>query len=186
MSRKPTKKPIKATSYLSFESPTDFIKDNKHYFWYKDKERVNSPCTLTMELMSSPAFIDLTPSQRILYSYAKLQYWGATNRPCAKYEEFQNEHAKEYFYLNNNLIINVYKLYKTNATMYKDIKELVNHGFIIPIQTENHRMTIYRYSDEWHNWQPGLIYEGKRKYKDTDHGRVEVFTDFDWIRISYS
>lgn len=183
MSRKPR---YKAKPYLSFESPTDFVRDNTHYFNYKGEERVNSPCVLTMELMSSPAFIDLSPSQRILYAYAKLQYFGAVDKVCAKYEEYQNEHAKEYFYLNNNLIINVYKLYKTNATMYKDIQELIKHGFIVKIRTESHQRTIYRFSDEWINWQPGLIYEGKRKYENTVNGRVEVFTNYDWIRVSYN
>jgi len=177
-------KPIKATPYKSFESPTDHIKDNKHYFWYHDTERINSCCTVSMELMSHPTFLDLTPSQRALYFYAKLQYYGAVDRVASHYDEFQNEHAKEYFYLNNLLIKDVYKLYRTNKTMYKDIEALIHHGFIIAVQTENHQRTIYRFSDEWANWRQGMIYEGTRKYKDTDSGRVEIFT-YEWVRIKY-
>ena len=184
MSGSKNSKPIKAKPYLSFESPTDFIKENKHHFWYNGTERVNSSCTVSMELMSHPAFLDLTPSQRALYFYAKLQYYGAVDKVAARYEEFQNEHAKEYFYLNSNLIQNVYKLYKTNATMYKDIQELIHHGFIIKVQTENHQRTIYRFSSEWANWSQGMIYEGKSKYKDTEYGRVEVF-EYEWVRVHY-
>ena len=186
MSGSKKSKPIKAKPYLSFESPTDYIVDNKHHFNYNGSSRINSQCTLTMELMSSPAYLDLTPRQKVLYSYAKLQYYGAVDKVCSRYPEFQNAHAKEYFYLNSNLLRNVYHLYNSNTTMYKDLDELVKHGFIVKVQTENHQRTIYRYSAEWINWQPGMIYEGVRKYKDTDQGRIEVFEQYEWKRISYN
>lgn len=138
-----------------------------------DETRVDSMVGITMCMLSHPAFQDLKPRIRMLYIYAKAQYNGMVDR-----EQFNKDYKdtnmaghKEYIYLNDKLLTEVFKVYGkgSRGLMYSDIAILVEHGFLEPIIREKNQRTIYKLSSEWLNWQPHRKYvlQGK-KYEWVD------------------
>ena len=121
---------------------------------------------IAYSMLVSPAFKDLTARQRMLYIYAKSQFYGARDRPCNTYpdvEEYQQHRGMMHFYLNHNLLSGVFGLYSkdNHRCLYNDIKAIVAHGFIEPctaggnVTSSNHTRRIYKYSTAWKDWKPG-------------------------------
>lgn len=136
--------------------------EEKHLFRnaINDEPRVDSMVGITMCMLSHPAFKDLKPRHRLLYVYAKSQYYCMVDR-----EEFNKNYPqyvgqKEYIYLNQKLLSDVFKMYArgSKTEMYHDIAVLVEHGFIQPIKRENNQRTIYKLISEWWNWTPNKKY----------------------------
>ncbi len=125
-----------------------------------DKERKDSTATLTMSMLSHPAFKDLKPRQRLLYLYAKAQYKGMVDRTQFEDDYPQYKGHPEYIYLNHKLLIDVFEMYTkhTAREMYKDIKVLTEHGFLVPVCKENNQRTIYKLVSEWQSWAPHKKY----------------------------
>ena len=150
----------KVTAYESFET-RGYIKDNHHYFDdMQGNRRADSKIGITTSMMLSPAFLELTPQQRFLYMIAKYQYYNAPDKPCDHSDSdiYKGKAGKQYIYLNIKLteVFNVYG--KNNRGFYKDIKALVSHGFLKPIERENNQRTIYQLSSEWANYEPGMCF----------------------------
>ena len=83
---------------------------------------------IAYSMLVSPAFKDLTARQRMLYIYAKSQFYGARDRPCNTYpdvEEYQQHRGMMHFYLNHNLLSGVFGLYSkdNHRCLYNDIKK---------------------------------------------------------------
>ncbi len=159
----------KTNAYKDFES-SGFLKDGKHYFTPAagGNDRVDSTTTMTMSMLSHPAFKDLKPRQRLLYMYAKSQYRGMVDRTQFEKDYPEYKGKPEYIYLNYKLMIEVFEVYGKNnrAEMYKDLKVLVEHGFIVPVKRENNQRTIYKFIAEWQNWAPHRKYvEQEKQYK---------------------
>lgn len=170
--------PFEATSKV--KTCTDG-KDRHRFIDRNGKEQTDTTTTLTFSMMTSEAFKDLTARQRMLYVYAKSQFYGARSRPSTDFrdiEEFKEYKGQKYFYLNHKLLVDVYGLYpKTNhRSLYADIKALVSHGFIEwytepkAINKSNHMRAIYRYSEAWKQWKPG--------YEYTNNGK-----SWEWIKV---
>lgn len=135
------------------------------YISWTGKRETDTTTNITYSMMTSPAFKDLTARQRMLYIYAKSQFWAARSRPSKDFkevQEFQEVEGRLCFYLNHALLSEVYSLYpKSNhRDLYKDIQALIEHGFIErvtnttgkDVSENNHMRNIYRYSDGWKSW----------------------------------
>lgn len=156
--------------YKDFESNGYIAKVKNKHGNYEEKhvfisaisgiQRIDSMAGLTMSMLSHPAFKDLKPRQRLLYLYAKSQYQGMADREDFNktYQEYAGK--KEYIYLNHKLLIDVFEMYTkhTAREMYKDIKVLVEHGFLVPVCKEKNQRTIYKLIGEWQSWTPHKKY----------------------------
>lgn len=164
------KNKYKIREFYAFEATSKLTENadgqTQHKFIHNGKEQVDTTTVITYSMMVSEAFKDLTARQRMLYIYAKAQFYGARSRPCRDFPDITDFHeynGQRYFYLNHRLLSDVYGLYpKSNhRDLYKDIEELVKHGFIEyytepkAVNKSNHMRTIYRYSEAWKEWQPG-------------------------------
>lgn len=151
-------------NYYPFESMSKVERcvdgKDKHRFIMDGKEHTDTTTMITYSMMISAAFKDLTARQRMLYIYAKSQFYGARSRPCNDFkdiETFKEYNGARYFYLNHRLLSDVYSLYpKSNhRDLYADIEALINHGFIEKYSggKSNHARAIYRYSEAWKDWK---------------------------------
>lgn len=169
-------KRYKIQDYYPFESKSRVrpCADGKerHRFEHNGKEQTDTTTLLTYSMMISEAFKDLTARQRMLYVYAKGQFYGARSRPCSDFPEipeFKEYKGQKYFYLNHRLLSDVYGLYpKSNhRDLYNDTAALIAHGFIEwytepkAVNKSNHMRTIYRYSEAWKDWKPGYEYRNE-------------------------
>ena len=98
-----------------------------------------------LDMLTSPAWIDTPKNARLLYIYAKAQFWGVKEHP---------QNRQDYFYLNKSLVVDIYKLYTNTSQFRKDINELIKHGFIELVENGKFTRTknIYKYSDKWKTW----------------------------------
>ena len=157
-------KKYKVKNYYPFESLSRVEKGidgkDRHRFINNGKEQTDTTTLLTYSMMISDAFRDLTARQRMLYVYAKSQFYGARSRPCNDYKDidvFKEYNGSRYFYLNHRLLSDVFGLYPkdNHRDLYKDIKALIEHGFIEKYSggRSNRSRAIYRYSEWWKDWE---------------------------------
>lgn len=108
-------------------------------------------------MMLSPAWKDLTHSQRVLYLVCKDQFYSV---PTAKHPitnaDGEPHETRNYFYLNRYIWQTKYGLYKegNERQFYKDLEQLVLHGFIgcIISGKATKRKSVYCYLDLWRKW----------------------------------
>lgn len=150
------RKKNKQRPYMPFESLSE---SKDHEYIYNNKKQVDTTTNVCYSMLISPAFIDLSARQRMLYIYAKTQYFGARSRPRNDYkeiEEYQEDGGRKYFYLNHYLLSEVFGLYPKSNTrdLYRDIQKLCENGFIEQVANgrANQKRSIYRYSDKWKKW----------------------------------
>ena len=160
--------------YQAFESSGHIYDGHHKYIDMQGKLRADSMIGVTTSMIFHPAWLDLTPHQRCLYLAAKYQYKSAADRPRDNNSDpkYKGISGKNYVYLNERLI-DQFAIYskKNHTTLYKDIKVLVEHGFIVPVEREHNQRTIYQLSDEWQNYKAGFKY-------------IEVNThkhQYDWV-----
>lgn len=96
--------------------------------------------------LESKAFKKLNGRQRALYLYMKAQYSGKETKNNPNGEKLQ-------FYFNWQLANEKYNLYSRQETFYKDIKALINYGFIECIENNRNlrKKSVYAFSDKWKN-----------------------------------
>ena len=141
--------------------PFESLSNNReHKYMSNGKQYTDTTANVCYSMLISPAFKDLTPRQRMLYIYAKTQYFGAKSRPKSDYpdiEEYKTDNGRKYFYLNHFLLSNVFGLYPKSNTrdLYADTNKLIEHGFIKQVSNGkiNQKRSIYTYSDEWKEWE---------------------------------
>ena len=147
----------KQQPYMPFESLSN---NREHKYMSNGKQYTDTTANVCYSMLISPAFKDLTPRQRMLYIYAKTQYFGAKSRPKSDYpdiEEYKTDNGRKYFYLNHFLLSNVFGLYPKSNTrdLYADTNKLIEHGFIKQVSNGkiNQKRSIFTYSDEWKEWE---------------------------------
>lgn len=133
---------------------------NKGPDYFESVARTDTQFTRIYEsMLKSPAFMDLSKNQRLLYIYMKAQ-WIGKGRPGAK-DEYKNIPEAQG---NDKFFFNLATAEKYGITtqanhreFYKDIKALVSHGFIEIIASGkvNRKKSIYKYSDKWKTWKAG-------------------------------
>ncbi|HIW39664.1 MAG TPA: hypothetical protein IAA36_01680 [Candidatus Eubacterium pullicola] len=101
-------------------------------------------------MLISPAFTSLTASQKTLYMYCKVQYYG------------EEPVGKPTFSMNKGKWCKKYKLYSEGNAQgfYRDMEALINHGFIDCIYQGAlyHRKNRYMFSNRWQQY-------GKKDYE---------------------
>lgn len=171
-------KGYKPKEYEPFESD-GYIKNGHHKFVdSKGNERTEYNIGITTSMMFHPAYLDLTPYQRELYRVAKYQYRKGNFESPSKYhdnEEYKGDKGRIYIYLNEHLV-EQFRIYApgNHKTLYKDIKALIEHGFIIPYEQENNQRWIYKLIDEWKN------YTAHAKYQETNPNKHT----YEWVTIA--
>lgn len=147
----------KQQPYMPFESLSN---NREHKYMSNGKQYTDTTANICYSMLISPAFKDLTARQRILYVYAKTQYFGARSRPKSDFpdiEEYKRDNGRKYFYLNHFLMSDVFGLYPKSNTrdLYVDIKALIEHGFIEQVSNGkiNQKRSIYTYCDKWKEWK---------------------------------
>ena len=103
---------------------------------------------LHIELIESEAFKRLNGRQQSLYLYMKAQYKGKETKNNPNRNKLQ-------FYFNWNLAEKKYRLYTNRDTFYKDIKVLIEYGFIECVENNHYlrKKSIYSFSDKWKSIQ---------------------------------
>lgn len=110
---------------------------------------------LYASMLYSPAYMALNNRQRMLYVYAKLQFYGH-RKPGADFPEIPNLQGVEYFYFPISEGVKS-GLYTKNMgkELGNDLKELGAKGFIDIVVTGNRgKKSIYRFSNRWINYDP--------------------------------
>lgn len=105
-------------------------------------------------MLESPAFMDLTKNQRLLYLYMKKQYYGK-RKPEKDFPDIEQLQGDDLFYFNLALAVK-YGLYTrgNHKSFYADIKAIEQHGFIETVSSgkSTKSRSIYRYSGAWKEW----------------------------------
>ena len=123
---------------------------------FESKGGKDSFAMIFMSQVKSPAFMDLTDKQRLIYMYMKLQFYGQRNRPMKDYPDIAD--SEQYFYFNLQLA-KEYGLVKSDGSrglLYANIKAIEDHGFIKTISNgrEVKQKSIYVFSMDWRFWKP--------------------------------
>jgi hypothetical protein len=97
-------------------------------------------------MMESDAFASLSAPQVRLYLFCKLQYYSQKTKP---------NDDNTCFYFNQSKWKSQYKLYSNNNSFYKDMRALIEKGFIKKIESGKNTRTrsIYQFSNEWQNYK---------------------------------
>lgn len=99
-------------------------------------------------MMVSSAWVDLSPTQKVLYLTCKSQYYDLKKKP--------NENRMQ-FYMNQSLWLHKYKLYndKNFRGFYRDMKALIDHGFITCAENGKSTRTksVYSFNNRWPEWK---------------------------------
>lgn len=106
-----------------------------------------------LPMIESAAFKSLTPKQKELYLYMKLEDYSA-DRPL---KESGEPYSHEYFYFNELKWKRVHGLYTQRQGFTRDRDVLIDRGFI---QVAEHyryggrnQKNVYRFHDGWKEWQ---------------------------------
>lgn len=106
-------------------------------------------------MLVSPAFIDLTPKQQMLYIICKRQFYGR-RKPEFDFPDI-TEFKGHTFYLSISEAAR-YGVYSSinHRRFYADMKVLEDHGFIEKVSSgrNRHAKNVYRFSEHWKEWKP--------------------------------
>lgn len=106
-------------------------------------------------MLLSPAFMDLSKKQKLLYVYMKAQYYG-TRKPGKDFPEVEQLQGETLFYFNMALA-EKYGIYTriNHKEFYADIKVIEKHGFIETVSngSSTKSRSIYKFSDHWQTWE---------------------------------
>ena len=145
MGRKPKFEPKK------FES----INKGRPFKDHKGKNVADTSANIYESMLRSQAFKDLNTKSKMLYVYCKSQYYGK-RKPRVDYPLISVFNDDSCFYLSWRDIQN-YGLYTDtqHSNFYKDMKVLIEHGFIERVASgrTNRTKTIYRFSARWIEWR---------------------------------
>lgn len=98
-------------------------------------------------MQKSLAWQHLTAQQKVLYLACKDQYYAEKKKPYLN---------PEYFTMNQSKWADMYCLYKRNnaAAFYRDMEQLITHGFIRCVECGSTTRTksIYSFSDLWQQY----------------------------------
>lgn len=117
----------------------------------------DTSANIYMSMMLSPAWLDLSKAQQILYLYCKAQYYGKNKKEQKELmtaEELLSKKevdTSKRFFMNREMWLNFYKIYPDNGQFYKDIKVLCDFGFIKTIERNQNtkKRNIYEFTDQW-------------------------------------
>ena len=108
-------------------------------------------------MMNKPVFMSLTGNQKYLYTFCRWQKYNNENNPGKVYPEWKECQNPNAFFMNWDLA-KKFHLYKSETTFYRDLKQLVESGFIDCLYSgrKGRNKSIYIYSDRWRNYKPKI------------------------------
>ena len=132
----------------------------------KDKKQSFESCRLDtsnekytrifVSQLQSPAFLDLTKNQRLLYIYCKQQFGGSgVSAPGRDHPDLECLQNGLCFYYNLSLAVKDGLYSKSGKKeLARDLKALGEHGFIDRVSDGEltHSKSIYRFSSGWKTW----------------------------------
>ena len=135
----------------------------KRKYQKKSFESAGHPSDVSANLYSSmlesPAWMDLSPKQQVLYLFCKWQYYRMKEvQKKALFLAYPDltppANVQEYFSLSTGAVTKDYPLYTNLSSFYRDRDALITHGFIRVIADGSNvrQKNIYRYSDKWQKW----------------------------------
>lgn len=102
---------------------------------------------LYASMLTSQAWLDLTPQQKTLYTCCKLQLYAEKSKPTEDTATFT---------MNQWKWRDQYQLYKAGneRSFYRDMTALIEHGFIACVESGAYskRKSIYKFSSKWQKW----------------------------------
>ena len=100
-------------------------------------------------MANSPAFIALTGNQRELYRFCRSQLY-TKSKPRDDFPDCEAFQPQEVFYMNWSIVKTIH-LYKGPKTFRKDLKRLVELGFIECLfdGEKTGKKSVYTYSEKW-------------------------------------
>ena len=103
-------------------------------------------------MTNSPAFIALTGNQRELYRFCRSQLY-TKNKPRDDFPDCEAFQPQEVFYMNWG-IAKATEPYKDQKTFRKDLKRLIEVGFIECLYDakKSGKKSVYIFSDKWWNF----------------------------------
>lgn len=108
----------------------------------------DTSANIYMSMLTHPAFMDLTPRQKVLYLYCKAQLYGEKHKQIVD--------GKECFTMNRSKWQKLYSLYKpgNEGAFYTDMSSLIEHGFIdcVFCGATLRKKSLYCFSDRWQKW----------------------------------
>lgn len=137
----------------AFESEPTFLPQNE-----KGKHNTDTSANIYISMLQSQAWHNLTYKQKELYLYCKAQQFGETKKKSEHLTEYEKENKidvdlSKRFTMNKSKWFNIYGLYTKNSQrhFYKDIKALIDNGFVIAVEKGQITRTknIYEYTDKW-------------------------------------
>lgn len=117
----------------------------------------DTSANIYMSMMLSPAWLELTKGQQVLYLYCKAQYHGKNKkdkpqlRTAEEILSGKEVDISKRFFMNREMWLNFYKIYPDNGQFYKDMKVLCDMGFIKTIERNQNtkKRNIYEFDDQW-------------------------------------
>ena len=145
------KNKLRAYIPKTFESDQQFLVGRNY----------DTSANIYMSMMLSPAWMELSKAQQILYLYCKAQYYGKNkkeHRELLTGEEImlnKDVDTSKRFFMNREMWLNLYKIYPDNGQFYKDIKVLCDLGFVKTVERNQHskKRNIYEFSDKWREYR---------------------------------
>lgn len=137
----------------SFESDVRILPKTKKKSCPKDVS-----ANIYLSMLMSQAWHNLTLKQKELYLYCKAQYFGESkteseHKTNNEIEKDVNANLQIRFTMNKSKWCEIYHLYSDGGQrhFYKDIKSLVDNGFIKVVESGKTSRTknIYEFSDKW-------------------------------------
>lgn len=108
-------------------------------------------------MQNHTAWKDLSPTQKVLYLACKAEYYGKSRHDLDSFEEeYRSDQAVFTFSRSKWLkgIIGSYELYSNLNSFYKDMDNLILHGFIdcVICGRSTRTKSLYRFSSRWQLW----------------------------------
>lgn len=122
------------------------------------KKRFESDCSssdtsanIYMSMLMSEKWQKLTKNAQVLYVYCKAQYYAEKKKPNPAYKQLAEGERNRCFTMNKSKWEKLYHIYTNGNQFYKDMRLLVENGFIEVIECGRLTRTknIYMLSDKW-------------------------------------
>lgn len=113
-----------------------------------DGNSSDTSSNIYMSMLMSTAWQSLSKPQQVLYMYCKAQYYAEKKKP---------DNNPLYFTMNKSKWNSLYNLYtnSNSAGFYRDIKALIEKGFIICVESGaiTRTKSIYSFSSMWQKYE---------------------------------
>lgn len=113
----------------------------------------DTSANIYMSMLMSNSWKNLTKNQQILYIYCKAQYYAEKRKPKPHITQLNDEDLAQCFTMSKSKWCTLYGIYKDGNQngFIKDIKALINNGFIDLIENGKNTRTksIYKLSSRW-------------------------------------